>query len=234
MIPNLNNLSPYDTLGVQERVDRFCKRSIKKSSKIEGLKLALSMIDLTTLEGQDTPGKVRQLCQKAIHLHDALPGLPHVAAVCVYPDLVPVAVEAVNDTPFVRAVEDLFPISPQDSAITLRVERLRLEDGWPVILRGTVSVTELPVRGIEVPLGPFQANCYLLGCPESREALVIDPGGDAERIAELETRIKELRSERDLALEKLAECEAGRADKLDLLRILERREIGRASWRERV
>jgi hypothetical protein len=57
-----------------------------------------------------------------------------------------------------RAVEDLFPISPQDSAITLRVERLRLEGGWPVILRGTVSVTELPVRGIEVPLGPFQAD----------------------------------------------------------------------------
>ena len=57
MIPNLNNLSPYDTLGVQERVDRFCKRSIKKSSKVEGLKLALSMIDLTTLEGKDTPGK---------------------------------------------------------------------------------------------------------------------------------------------------------------------------------
>lgn len=42
------------------------------------------MIDLTTLDGQDTPGKVQQLCQKAIHLHDALPGLPHVAAVCVY------------------------------------------------------------------------------------------------------------------------------------------------------
>jgi len=91
MIPNLNNLSPYDTLGVQERVDRFCKRSIKKSSKIEGLKLALSMIDLTTLEGKDTPGKVRQLCYKAIHPHDQLKGLPKVAAVCVYPTYVSLA-----------------------------------------------------------------------------------------------------------------------------------------------
>jgi deoxyribose-phosphate aldolase len=91
MIPNLNNLSPYDTLGVQERVDRFCKRSIKKLSKIEGLKLALSMIDLTTLEGKDTPGKVKQLCYKAIHPHDQLKGLPKVAAVCVYPTYVSLA-----------------------------------------------------------------------------------------------------------------------------------------------
>jgi len=91
MIPNLNNLSPYDTLGVQERVDRFCKRSIKKSSKIEGLKLALSMIDLTTLEGKYTPGKVKQLCYKAIHPHDQLKGLPKVAAVCVYPTYVSLA-----------------------------------------------------------------------------------------------------------------------------------------------
>jgi len=91
MIPNLNNLSPYDTLGVQERVDRFCKRSIKKSSKVEGLKLALSMIDLTTLEGKDTPGKVKQLCYKAIHPHDQLQGLPKVAAVCVYPTYVSLA-----------------------------------------------------------------------------------------------------------------------------------------------
>jgi deoxyribose-phosphate aldolase len=88
MIPNLNSLRPYDTLGVMERVDRFCKRSIKSSSKVEGLKLALSMIDLTTLEGKDTPGKVRQLCYKAMHLHDQMEGLPTVAAVCVYPTYV--------------------------------------------------------------------------------------------------------------------------------------------------
>ena len=55
------------------------------------------MIDLTTLEGQDTPGKVRQLCQKAIHLHDSLPDLPHVAAVCVYPTMVDVAKKALGN-----------------------------------------------------------------------------------------------------------------------------------------
>ena len=91
MIPNLNNLPTYDTVGVLERVDRFCKRSIKKSSKVEGLKLALSMIDLTTLEGKDTPGKVKQLCYKALHLHEQLAHIPTVAAVCVYPTYVKIA-----------------------------------------------------------------------------------------------------------------------------------------------
>ncbi len=110
MIPNLNNLSPYDTLGVQERVDRFCKRSIKKSSKIEGLKLALSMIDLTTLEGKDTPGKVKQLCYKAIHPHDQLKGLPKVAAVCVYPTYVSLAKKELKGSGIaVASVATAFP-----------------------------------------------------------------------------------------------------------------------------
>ena len=91
MIPNLNNLPSYDTVGVLERIDRFCKRSIKNTSKVAGLKLALSMIDLTTLEGKDTPGKVRQLCYKALHLHEQLDNIPTVAAVCVYPTYVKIA-----------------------------------------------------------------------------------------------------------------------------------------------
>ncbi|MEM9025149.1 MAG: deoxyribose-phosphate aldolase, partial [Bacteroidota bacterium] len=74
-----------DPVGVRERASRFQKRSIKKESKVAGLKLALSMIDLTTLEGMDTEQKVQQLCTKAQFPHDTLPGLPHVAAVCVYP-----------------------------------------------------------------------------------------------------------------------------------------------------
>src|SRR5205085_9704940 len=82
-----------DQVGVEERVERLQKRSIKKESKVQALKLALSMIDLTTLEGADSPGKVRQMCYKAAHLHDAVPGVPHVAAVCVYPTLVRLARE---------------------------------------------------------------------------------------------------------------------------------------------
>lgn len=80
-----------DKVGVEERVSRFQSRSIKTTTKMQGLKMVLSMIDLTTLEGKDTPGKVRQMCFKAAHLHDSHPGLPIVAAVCVYPSMVGLA-----------------------------------------------------------------------------------------------------------------------------------------------
>lgn len=90
---NLKNIrrKSVDQVGVEERCARFKTRSIKKDSKVEGLKMALNMIDLTTLEGKDTEGKVRQLCYKALHLHDSFPGLPTVAAVCVYPAFVKTA-----------------------------------------------------------------------------------------------------------------------------------------------
>ncbi|MCA0933558.1 deoxyribose-phosphate aldolase [Lutimonas saemankumensis] len=110
MSPNLNNLPSYDTVGVKERVDRFCKRSIKKSSKVEGLKLALGMIDLTTLEGKDTPGKVKQLCYKALHLHDSLKDIPAVAAVCVYPTYVKIAKKELEGSGIqVASVATAFP-----------------------------------------------------------------------------------------------------------------------------
>ena len=76
-------LSPrIDQVGAEERAARFTTRSIKKETKLNGLKLVLNMIDLTTLEGKDTDGKVKQLCYKAMHPHDAVPGLPTVAAIC--------------------------------------------------------------------------------------------------------------------------------------------------------
>jgi deoxyribose-phosphate aldolase len=104
-------LSPtVDKVGVEERVSRFQKRSIKTNSKMDGLKMVLNMIDLTTLEGKDTPGKVRQMCYKAIHLHDSFPGLPTVAAVCVYPSMVGLAKSLVKDSPVkVASVSTAFP-----------------------------------------------------------------------------------------------------------------------------
>ena len=71
---------------------------VLRKKQDEGLKLVLNMIDLTTLEGKDTEGKVKQLCYKAMHLHDAYPGLPTVAAVCVYPSMVKVAKKALGDS----------------------------------------------------------------------------------------------------------------------------------------
>src|SRR5919112_6704794 len=90
-------LSPrVDQVGIEERASRFTKRSIKNETKNNGLLLALNMIDLTTLEGRDTEGKVKQMCYKARHLHDAYPGLPTVAAVCVYPAMVKTAKKSVE------------------------------------------------------------------------------------------------------------------------------------------
>ena len=70
---NFKNSPTVDQVGIEERVARFNTRSIKKESKVKALKLALNMIDLTTLEGKDTDGKVKQMCYKAMHPHDALP-----------------------------------------------------------------------------------------------------------------------------------------------------------------
>jgi deoxyribose-phosphate aldolase len=129
-LPDLSKVPAIDEVGVNERVARFQTRSIKSASKIEALKLILSMIDLTTLEGQDTPGKVQQLCQKAIHLHDAMPGLPHVAAVCVYPTMVGVAREALGDIDInVASVATAFPSGQAPLSVKLDDTRMAVADG---------------------------------------------------------------------------------------------------------
>lgn len=130
MMPDLNRVAAVDEVGVNERVARFQSRSIKTASKIDALKLTLSMIDLTTLEGQDTPGKVQQLCQKAIHLHDAMPGLPHVAAVCVYPTMVGVAKQALAGTSInVASVATAFPSGMSAREVKLDDTRMAVEAG---------------------------------------------------------------------------------------------------------
>ncbi|MEO8383513.1 MAG: deoxyribose-phosphate aldolase [Acidobacteriota bacterium] len=85
-----------DAVAVEERAASLAKRSLKKDSKVWGLKLAISMMDLTTLEGKDTPGKVHALCQKAMRPDPSDPTLPHVGAVCVYPTMVPFVRQALK------------------------------------------------------------------------------------------------------------------------------------------
>ncbi len=129
-IPDLNTVARVDEVGVNERVARFQSRSIKTASKVEALKLVLSMIDLTTLEGQDTTGKVRQLCQKAIHLHDAMPGLPHVAAVCVYPTMVGIARRALEGHDInIASVATAFPSGMAPLAVKLDDTKVAVEQG---------------------------------------------------------------------------------------------------------
>ncbi len=129
-LPDLSTVPAVDEVGVNERVARFQSRSIKTASKVEALKLILSMIDLTTLEGQDTPGKVRQLCQKAIQLHAAMPGLPHVAAVCVYPTMVGVAKEALAGHDInIASVATAFPSGMSTLSVKLDDTRMAVDAG---------------------------------------------------------------------------------------------------------
>lgn len=129
-LPDLGRVTRVDEVGVNERVARFQSRSIKKESKVQALKMVLSMIDLTTLEGADTAGKVRQLCQKAMHLHDRLPGLPQVAAVCVYPTMVSVAKKALGSSGIkVASVATAFPSGMTARDIKLEETRLAVAAG---------------------------------------------------------------------------------------------------------
>lgn len=98
-----------DQVGVEERAARFATRSIKKGAKLAGLSLTISMIDLTTLSGDDTPGKVRMLCRKALR-PSATIETPQVAAVCVYPSMVKVAVEELAGSKInIASVATYFP-----------------------------------------------------------------------------------------------------------------------------
>jgi len=119
-----------DKVGVEERVARFQTRSIKNEAKRQGLDMVLSMIDLTTLEGKDTPGKVQQMCYKAQHLHDLHPGLPNVAAVCVYPTMVSTAKRALEHSSIkVASVATAFPSGQSTSAIKLSDTKFAVEEG---------------------------------------------------------------------------------------------------------
>ena len=129
-IPDFSQSPRIDQVGVEERAARVTKRSIKNETKINGLKLALNMIDLTTLEGKDTDGKVKQLCYKAQHLHDSYPGLPTVAAVCVYPSMVRVAKKALEGSGVkVAAVATAFPSGQAPRDVKLRDTRFAVAEG---------------------------------------------------------------------------------------------------------
>jgi deoxyribose-phosphate aldolase len=129
-IPDFTLTPSVDQTMVEERCARFTTRSIKKETKLQGLKLALSMIDLTTLEGKDTEGKVKQMCYKAQHLHDVLPGLPTVAAVCVYPTMVATAKAALQGSKVkVASVATGFPSGQTTLEIKLADTRFAVESG---------------------------------------------------------------------------------------------------------
>jgi deoxyribose-phosphate aldolase len=131
MIQKDYTLSPrVDKVGVEDRIARVTARSIKDGSKMQGLKMVLNMIDLTTLEGADTEGKVRQMCYKAAHLHDSIPDLPTTAAVCVYPNFVNLAVNQLKGTGVkVASVATAFPSGQSSLEIKLLDTKIAVDNG---------------------------------------------------------------------------------------------------------
>ena len=126
----LDGLPGVDQVGVEQRAAGLATRSIKKASKLWALDAAISMVDLTTLEGADTVGTVRSLCAKARQPDPERPDTPGVAAVCVYPDLVATAVEALEGTGIgVASVATAFPSGRSNRQVKLADTALAVESG---------------------------------------------------------------------------------------------------------
>lgn len=129
MSKEFNNIK-VDKVGIEDRINRITKRSLKSESKLKGLEMILSMIDLTTLEGMDTVKKVEQLCYKATHLHNQIPNLPNVAAVCVYPNMVRTASNALKGSDvLVASVATAFPSGNSTLPIKINDTKEAIENG---------------------------------------------------------------------------------------------------------
>jgi deoxyribose-phosphate aldolase len=127
---NFKNSPVIDQVGIEERVARFNTRSIKKQSKVSALKLALNMIDLTTLEGKDTEGKVIQMCNKAMQPADGINDLPTVAAVCVYPTYVAIAKKTLGNSGVkVASVSTAFPSGNSLREIKIEDTKFAVDNG---------------------------------------------------------------------------------------------------------
>ncbi|WP_152363103.1 deoxyribose-phosphate aldolase [Microlunatus speluncae] len=126
----LLGLPAVDPVGLELRAANLATRSIKKASKLAALELAISMVDLTTLEGNDTLGKVRNLCRKAILPDPERPETPHAAAICVYPDLVETAVaELAGSGVKVASVATAFPSGRSSLEVKLTDTRIAVAAG---------------------------------------------------------------------------------------------------------
>jgi deoxyribose-phosphate aldolase len=175
-------IKAIDQSGVEERVRRFQSRSVKGEAKMTALRLALSMTDLTTLEGKDTEGKISQLCHKALFPCPDLPDLPCVAAVCVYPNHVAQAKKQLSFTPVkVASVATAFPSGNSDRNQKLQEVRVAIDAGADevdmVISRGKFLQGEYAF--VEDEIASVKA-----ACGESRLKVILETGeiGPLEKI----------------------------------------------------
>src|SRR5438876_4871973 len=122
--PRLPRIGSIDAVAVDARAADFARRSIKRESKVFALELAIRAMDLTTLEGADTPGKVAALATKGVRPDPTDPSIPSVAAICVYPNLVPTALERTKGTSVkVASVATAFPSG--QSSMDVKLEETR-------------------------------------------------------------------------------------------------------------
>src|SRR5438132_13292103 len=128
--PRLPRIGSVDAVALEERAASLAKRSIKREAKVFALDLAIRMMDLTTLEGADTPGKVAALTSKGIRPDPSDPDIPSVAAICVYPNLVAYAVERTRGTGVkVAAVATSFPSGQSSLEVELLATRGVIDAG---------------------------------------------------------------------------------------------------------
>jgi deoxyribose-phosphate aldolase len=173
----VEDFGTVDRVGIEERVAKFTTRSIKKQSKLWGLNTAVSMVDLTTLEGKDTPGKVASLCQKARQPSDDS-SIPPVAAICIYPSLIKEARKLLADSPIkIASVATAFP-SGQSSL------KVRLQEVKYAVNAGADEIDMVINRGL------FLAGEY--DAVQDEIAAVVEATGDATlkvilEVSELET-----------------------------------------------
>src|SRR6187401_3487718 len=170
---SLPRVGSVDAVALEARAAELAKRSIKRESKIFALELAIRMMDLTTLEGADTPGKVRAMCAKAMVPDPAEPSVPHVAAVCVYPSLVSTARRALRGSAVkVASVATAFPSGQAPLDVKLADVRAAVEAGADEI-------------DMVIDRGAFLSGDYLTVFEEIVE--VKEAAGDAHLKVILET-----------------------------------------------
>ena len=126
----LFGLPGVDPVGIEQRAAGLATRSIKRASKLAAIDLAISMVDLTTLEGADTPGKVRNLSRKAMLPDPDYPETPRTAAICVYPDMVPTAVAELKGSGVkVASVATAFPSGRSSLEVKLADTKIAVDGG---------------------------------------------------------------------------------------------------------
>jgi deoxyribose-phosphate aldolase len=187
----LHGLPGVDEVGVRERAAALATRSIKKDAKMAALDMAIRMVDLTTLEGADTPGKVRAMCAKARRPDPQDPAVPPVAAVCVYPDLVETArSELAGSTVAVASVATAFPsgraslpvkLADVEDAVRAGADEVDMVIDRGAFLAGRYGQVFAEIRAVRQACGPARLKVIL----ETGELATLDNVARASWLAML-------------------------------------------------